>query len=118
MEEIDSFRDKKGRLIKILTDEEMFCFAFFDEKEIGKFEYEMTNDYIHIHHMNIEGDYQNNGIGKGLIKALGEFNGMPIIMPNPYEINRDAMYYLIDDGPCFKESCIRAGLVVGSLEEE
>ena len=48
MEEIDNFKDKKGRLIKILTDEHMFCFAFFDKKEIGKFEYDTHDEYIYM----------------------------------------------------------------------
>ena len=113
MESIDKFTDKKGRLIEIKVDEDQcFCFAFHKEEEVGKFEYDIIdeyNQYIYIFHMNVE--YKNAGIGKKLLQALIDFYGVSIRMPDAYEVNRDAKYYLIEDGHQFKQSCIDSGLV-------
>ena len=110
MESIDNFIDKKGRLIEIKVDEyQNFCFAFHNGGEIGKFKYDIQDEYLYIFHMNVK--YKNSGIGKKLLKALSDFYNMPIEMPNPYEIDRNAKYYLINDGPQFKQSCIDSGIV-------
>jgi len=102
LETIETFDDKLNREICLKDDGYWAIYAYHNDIEIARFEYDSDGNDLRILHMNVVDNYRYCGIGTQMIQSLKEHHVVNVILPRNYEENRDASFYLIDDGIHFK----------------
>jgi GNAT superfamily N-acetyltransferase len=113
-----SFQLNDNRVVELeWDDDEMIVWAMSPQRtEIGRFTFShiegaseyTADDYYLVTNMQLDHDYRRNGIGREIIRQVGEI--YPVVFsPNDGNTRSDGSH-LVEDGPQFATMMVAAGL--------
>jgi hypothetical protein len=114
-----TFKAKSGRNIIIKIDEPDDFIAYYNGKEIGRFETgEDENGTPLALSINVKAEYRNLGIGGELVRRAYEYKGAPLVPPGPHDRLKTHGNTITEDGMRLVLSAQKKGHISAFSDDE
>ncbi|MDN3652320.1 GNAT family N-acetyltransferase [Thalassotalea ponticola] len=111
------FHDKKNNLIMV-TNDGLNVIAYHNDIEIGRIEFDERDEGTILYYMNVEANYQRQGIARQMMNEAVNIHGNNFGKPSFSSSGGECHEYYTQEGAAFIHYCIKKGLLLDTEIQE